>query len=285
MTETSPSLLVLQACDQHIQQATHTLDTLQQSLATLQEEERARAQDIQAWQNKSKEGEKASDHLTLQIKQVKGQLRGKRCALHRRRVGQQEETVQREVALLEANKAALEEELRTVVAQITQDSAALRQAEELAPTQQEETQRATSALLGQIAAMEEELRVAQDERTALAAGVTPLLLQEYERIFSRRSGVAVVALANETCQGCHMHLPPQMCLELQRSPRLTFCPHCHRILFAPTEVNLPRVASLSPSDTSNGHRTRQPPRQPKVRTRTGKKPLEVELPLASPAQV
>src|SRR5713101_1398034 len=282
MTETLPSLLVLQGYDQHIQQATHTLDTLQKSLATLQEEERARVQDIQAWQNKIKEAEQTRDSLTLQIDQVKEQLRDKKHALHRRRVEHPDDAMPREVALLEANKAALEEELRTVVAQITQDSAALRQAEELAPTQQEETQRATSALLGQIAAMEEELRVAQDERTALAAGVTPLLLQEYERIFSRRGEVAVVALANETCQGCHMHLPPQMCLELQRSPRLTFCPHCHRILFAPTEVNLPRVASLSPSDTSNGHRTRQPPRQPKVRTRTGKKLLEVELPPASP---
>jgi len=282
MTETLPRLLVLQACDQHIQQATHTLDTLQQSLGTLQEEERARAQDIQARQDKIKGAEQPRDSLTWQIDQVKEQLRDKKHALHRRRVEHPDDAVPREVALLETNKGALEEELRTVVAQITQDSTALRQAEELAATHQEETRRATAALLGQIAALEEELRVAQDERTALAAGIKAVLLQEYERIFSRRGGVAVVALANETCQGCHMHLPPQMCLELQRSPRLTFCPHCHRILFAPTEVNLPRVASLSPSDTSNGHRTRQPPRQPKVRTRTGKKLLEVELPPASP---
>ncbi len=284
MTETLPRLLVLQACDQHIQQATHTLDTLQQSLGTLQEEERARAQDIQARQDKIKGAEQPRDSLTWQIDQVKEQLRDKKYALHRRRVEHPDDAVPREVALLETNKGALEEELRTVVAQITQDSTALRQAEELAATHQEETRRATAALLGQIAALEEELRVAQDERTALAAGIKAVLLQEYERIFSRRGGVAVVALANETCQGCHMHLPPQMCLELQRSPRLTFCPHCHRILFAPPEVSLPRVVSLSPSETSNGHRTRQPPRQPKARTRAGKKLLEVELPPTSPAQ-
>jgi len=284
MTETLPRLLVLQACDQHIQQATHTLDTLQQSLGTLQEEERARAQDIQARQDKIKGAEQPRDSLTWQIDQVKEQLRDKKHALHRRRVEHPDDAVPREVALLETNKGALEEELRTVVAQITQDSTALRQAEELAATHQEETRRATAALLGQIAALEEELRVAQDERTALAVGIKAVLLQEYERIFSRRGGVAVVALANETCQGCHMHLPPQMCLDLQRRSRLTFCPHCHRILFAPPEVSLPRVASLSPSETSNGHRTRQPPRQPKARTRAGKKLLEVELPPTSPAQ-
>lgn len=284
MTETLPRLLVLQACDQRIQQATHTLDTLQQSVATLQEEEQTRAHDIQVWQDEIKEAEQVRDSLTLQLDQVREQLRDKKHALHHRRAEQQDEFLQRAVALLEANKAALKKELRTVVAQLTQDTAALRQAEELAPTQQEETQRVTSALLAQIAAMEEELRVAQDERTTLASGINAFLLQEYERIFSRRGGVAVVALANETCQGCHMHVPPQMCLELQKNSRLTFCPHCHRILFASREASLPVMESPSPADKANGHCTRQPQRRPRTRTRTGKKLLEAEVPLASPAQ-
>lgn len=237
MTETLPRLLVLQACDQRIQQATHTLDTLQQSLTTLREEEQAEAQEVQAWQDKIREGEKASDHLTLQIKQVKGQLRGKRGALHRSRASQQEETVQPEIALLEANKAALEEELR----------------------------------------------MAQEERLALVRRINASLLQEYERIFSHRGGVAIVELANGTCQGCHMHLPPQMCMELQRNPRLTFCPHCHRILFVPVETSFPVVEPCSASNSANGHRTPQPQRRPKTRTRTSKKPLAAELPPASPA--
>lgn len=258
MTETLPRLLTLQACDQRIQQATYTLDTLQQSVATLQEEEQTRAHGIQVWQDEIKEAEQVRDSLTLQLDQVREQLRDKKHALHHRRAEQQDEFLQRAVALLEANKAALKKELRTVVAQLAQDTAALRQAEELAPTQQEETQRATSVLLGQIAAMEEELRVAQDERTTLASGINAFLLQEYERIFSRRGGVAVVALANETCQGCHMHVPLQMCLELQKNSSLAFCPHCHRILFASREASLPVMGSPSPADKANGHRTRQP---------------------------
>jgi len=285
MTETLPRLLVLQACDQRIQQMIHTLDTLQQSLAAVKEENQVKVQAVRAWQEKITESEKARDHLTLQIKQVKGQLRGKRCVLHRSRAGQPEETVQREIAFLEASKAALEEELRTVVTQIAQDSAALRQAEDLIPIQHCERQRTASSLLSQVAATAEELRKAQDERTALATEIAPLLLQEYERIFSRRGEVAVVALANETCQGCSMHLPPQMCVELQRHPRLTFCPHCHRILFVPIETSLPVVEPCSAANSANGHRTPQPQRRPKTRTRTSKKPLAAELPPASPAQV
>lgn len=285
MTDPLPRLLVLQARDQRIQQAAHTVDTLQQSLATLQEEEQSRAQDLQAWQDKIKEAEQTRNTLTLQINQVRKQLRDKKHAPHRRRMEHAEDTVQREVARLEAHKAALEEEVRMVVARITQDSAALRRAEEVAPAQQEERQRTASSLLGQIAVTEEELRVARDERAVLAAGITPFLLQEYERIFSRRGEVAVVALADETCQGCHMHLPPQMCMELQRHPRLTFCPHCHRILFIPIGMSLPVAEPCSATNRANGRRTPQAQGRPKTRTRTSKKPSEAELFPASPAQV
>lgn len=204
MTDTLPRLLRLQACDQRIQQATHTINTLRQSLATLQEEGQSRAQDLQAWRDKSKEA-----------KQTRGTL---------------------------------------------------------------------TSLLDQVAVIEEELRIVRDERAVLAAGIAPFLLQEYERIFSRRGEVAVVALADETCQGCHMHLPPQMCMNLQRHPRLTFCPHCHRILFIPLGTSLSVVEPCSATDNANGRRTPQPQGRPKTRARTSKKPSRAELPPASPVQ-
>jgi hypothetical protein len=285
MTETLPRLLVLQACDQRIQQATYTLNTLQHSLAVAKEEEQVKLQAVHVWQEKITEGEKAREHLTLQIEHVKGQLRGKRGALHRGRAGHQEETVQGEIALLEENKAAVEEELGAVTAQIAQDVAALHQAEELAAAHHAHVLRTTSTVVGQHAAVEEELRAAQDERTALTTGINTFLLQEYERIFARRGGVAIVALANETCQGCHMHLPPQMCLELQRHPRLTFCPHCQRILFVPLEANLHVVEPPSARNGTAGHHTRQPRQQAKRKTRSAKEPDEAVVPPANPAQV
>src|SRR5437867_11907483 len=124
MTETLPRLLALQACDQHIHQVTHTLATLRQSLTTLQEQEQARPHDIRACRDKLKEAEPGRDSLTLQLDQVEAQLGDKQQALHCRRPDQPDEPFQRAVALLEANNAALEEELRPGVAQHTQDTAA-----------------------------------------------------------------------------------------------------------------------------------------------------------------
>jgi len=285
MIETLPRLLVLQACDQRIQQATHTLNTLQQSLAAVKEEERVKRQAVCAWQEKITEREKACDHLTRQIEHVKEQVRGKRYALHRCGAGQREETVQEEIALLGASKAALEEELSVVTAQVAQDVAALHQAEEIAAAHHTQVLSLTSTILGQCAVVEEELRAAQDERTALTTGINTFLLQEYERIFARRGGVAIVALAKETCQGCHMHLPPQMCLELQRPPRLTFCPHCHRILFVPIETNPHVVEPPSTANGTCGHHPRPPRQRAKSKARTAKEPDGAVVSPASRAQV
>ncbi len=279
MTERLPRLLELQACDQRIQQAIHTRNTLQQSFAALQEGEQQQASEIRARQNKIDETQKVGEHLSLQLDQVKGQLRAKRGALPHRRAGHQEEQAQREIAFLEATKAALKEELRTVKAQLKRDAAVLRQAEASAVAQHNQTLDTLPVLAAQIATAEEEIHAARQLRLQLSGRIDPALLREYERIFSYRGGVAVVALTHETCQGCRMHLPLQLCLELQRKSRLTFCPHCHRILFVPSE---PRPSQESPEHSSrvshgNGVTSQQQRRQSRVRGRNGKHPQAVPL--------
>src|SRR5207245_2577670 len=100
--------------------------------------------------------------------------------------GHQEETIQGEITLLEASKAALEEELSAVTAQVAQDVDALHQAEEVAAAHHTQVLSMTSTVVGQRAAVEEELRAAQDKRTVLTTGINTFLLQEYERIVYRR---------------------------------------------------------------------------------------------------
>ena len=60
---------------------------------------------------------------------------------------------------------------------------------------------------------------------------TVISRRRYEMIFSRRGGVAVVAVRGGTCQGCHMHVPPQLYNLIQRNEQLILCPNCQRMLF------------------------------------------------------
>ncbi len=65
----------------------------------------------------------------------------------------------------------------------------------------------------------------------MAEKVKPELLKRFNAIRGEVRGAAVVTVNDEVCKGCHMNIPPQMYNELQRCDTLTFCPHCHRIIF------------------------------------------------------
>ncbi|MBC7360069.1 MAG: hypothetical protein H5U10_16180 [Desulfacinum sp.] len=61
----------------------------------------------------------------------------------------------------------------------------------------------------------------------------PSLLKKWEFLVSRQKGVAVAPVENGVCQICHLNLPPQRFIELQRDEDILTCPHCHRFLYWP----------------------------------------------------
>jgi predicted nucleic acid-binding Zn-ribbon protein len=95
-------------------------------------------------------------------------------------------------------------------------------------------------------AREKELgeRVAQlaTARAALCESVDGRLLQQYERIASRRRP-AVVRVEGEICLGCRVNIPPQLHIELLRGERLHTCFHCHRILIPDGQAGPPEKMS------------------------------------------
>ncbi len=138
---------------------------------------------------------------------------------------------------------------------------------------------------GQIATAEAELRAARRERLVLGRSIGAALLQEYERIFARRNGIAVAAIVHETCQGCHLRLPPQFCLEIQKSPRLVFCPHCHRIVFAAAAADLDRAPLPPSAGPTDSHSPPVSRRQPRAKSRVGRAQRVAALPRANPASL
>lgn len=86
---------------------------------------------------------------------------------------------------------------------------------------------------GQMGALKDKLAGLEGQRNEAKKTVEASLLSRYENIRKKR-GVALVAVVNGTCRGCHMSLPPQM-FNLLRSGQLSIetCPSCHRLVYAP----------------------------------------------------
>jgi len=70
-------------------------------------------------------------------------------------------------------------------------------------------------------------------RIDVSSKLPPHLLKKYETIRSRRAGIGIVNVKNETCRGCYIQIPPQVYIQLKKgSEEIITCPHCHRILYS-----------------------------------------------------
>lgn len=59
------------------------------------------------------------------------------------------------------------------------------------------------------------------------------LLKKMDFLLEKQARIAVSAVENGVCQICHMNIPPQKFIELQRDEVILQCPHCHRFLYWP----------------------------------------------------
>jgi len=70
-----------------------------------------------------------------------------------------------------------------------------------------------------------------ERREALSKQIESKLNKLYNTLKEKRHGVGVVNVRQETCQGCFVHIPPQMFIEVQKNNEIIRCPNCNRILY------------------------------------------------------
>jgi predicted nucleic acid-binding Zn-ribbon protein len=100
-----------------------------------------------------------------------------------------------------------------------------------------ERDRESADLKDKVGRLTGEIERERAARNELAVTVEEELRRRYEMIFSRRGGLAVVEARGGICQGCRMHVPPQLFNEIQRSvDRVFICPSCQRILYFRVEA-------------------------------------------------
>jgi predicted nucleic acid-binding Zn-ribbon protein len=67
------------------------------------------------------------------------------------------------------------------------------------------------------------------ERQRVIAASDPKLIEQYEKIATRRRP-ATVRIRGTLCLGCRVDIPPQQCIEIQRCERIITCGNCQRIV-------------------------------------------------------
>ncbi len=70
-----------------------------------------------------------------------------------------------------------------------------------------------------------------ESRTNLIKDLPKEYYNEYKELMKKHKGLAVAEVKNSVCQGCFLHIPPQLYVEIKLNQSIHYCPQCGRILF------------------------------------------------------
>ncbi len=137
----------------------------------------------------------------------------------------------REMDNLEKQNRGREEEKITVADELTRQNQELKSIDEQGTELDAELAVARQSLDERIA--EAKARLAElDARRAVAGTAVPKpILQRYEFIRSRLKNPVIVPVDAGVCSGCHISIPPQSFIELQKGVQILSCPNCQRLIY------------------------------------------------------
>ena len=169
--------------------------------------------------------------LNYDIKDEEARLSNSRNKLMQVQNDNEYQAVMREIDIMKRQNTTRQEELSALRDEL------IKQEENLA-AQEKDWEAARISLEAQQSGLEERLagcRATLEDlsarRISVGSAIEPPILKRYEFIRNRLRHPVIVPVDNGVCSGCHMMLPPQSFIELQRGTSILSCPSCQRMIF------------------------------------------------------
>ncbi len=173
-------------------------------------------------QQKRLETEIENDSMRLKKSKSKLMLVGNTKEYH---------AMMREMDNLEKQNRNREEEKITVAEELARQNLELKSIEESAEGLNADLSAAQETLDKHIAEAKSRLAELDARRTEACTAVPKPILQRYEFIRSRLKNPVIVPVDAGICSGCHISIPPQSFIELQKGIQILSCPNCQRLIY------------------------------------------------------
>ena len=238
MREQIEILALLQNVDREIKEKNGAKQVLMEEIRKREEDLKLKRSEVAQLKAEWKEKDKLRQEKEHLLQDEGRKTTDKRMRMNRIKNIRELQALQHEVDQIKQANALLEEDLIGVLEDLEARTSILRERDEELSGLESAWGEQKAGLEAQVAQLENEVAETSVGRQSIAAQLEGDLIQRYEMIFSRRGGMAVVAIADGICQGCFMNIPHQLSNEIRKSERLHLCPSCHRILYyKPTVSN------------------------------------------------
>jgi predicted nucleic acid-binding Zn-ribbon protein len=139
--------------------------------------------------------------------------------------------MQHEIETAQGEVKRVEDQMLELMVAADDLSATLKSAEASLKTAEQDITRERADLDRQLGASDAVLEQTLAERRALAAQISPNVLEQYEIVAKGRRGIAVAEARAERCTECHVRLRPMIYSEVRHNKTLVQCDSCQRFLY------------------------------------------------------
>ena len=224
-------IIALQKIDSEIIRINNRNKMLPGELARLDEIFHGFSADFEEDQKTLEELSKTHKEREEKLKRGVESLKKTKDRLHEVKTNKEYQAMLKEIESTASKNSAIEDEILIVMDKLDQVRKMVKVREKELDGQRHDYESKKRKIEQELAAMDAEVSVYLEKGLMLKEQIASDLLKRYETIKNRSNGLAVVAVWKEICAGCHMNIPPQMYIELQKDVDIQYCPQCNRIIY------------------------------------------------------
>jgi predicted nucleic acid-binding Zn-ribbon protein len=215
-----------------LEHAPREVSTLEQRFTAL-EEQRAKLLD------KLEHLQEQQRRLAIEIDEDAARIKKSKSKLMQVGNTREYHAMLREVDNIEKSNRSREEEKLTLHEALQIENASLEEVLSAHQILQTELEDKRGSLQTRMSAAQERLDMLQKVRGAAGSEIPPPVFSRYEFIRHRLEHPVIVSVNQGVCSGCHIAIPPQAFIELQRGQQILSCPNCQRLIYWDEHFTVP----------------------------------------------
>jgi len=224
-------LILLQKTESEMMRIDNRKKLLPDQLIKLDEEFNAVHADVEENRNRLESLNKDRKEHEDKLRKGHENLKKAKERLSEVKTNKEYQSILKEIEGIDLKNSEMEDEVLVLLEKIDQIKVGLQAREGEFDIYQREYAAKKTQIEDELKSLDDKCSLCQQASLDLRKQVHVDIIRRYDSIKNIRNGLAVVPAWKEVCQGCHMNIPPQIYIELQRDGDIKYCPQCNRIIY------------------------------------------------------
>jgi len=231
LKEQLSQLIELQKVESEINRINIKCRDLPREIARLEESYRIFLSDLEEHRRKFEEVKKEHREKEEKLKAGQDMLKRTKGRLGEVKTNKEYQSVLKEIATAESKNSELEEQIILLLEAVDTAKETVKTQEKGMASGVKDYEDTKKKLEVELQSLDGKLSTCRQKSELVKKKISADSLNKYFAIKKLHNALPVAAVWKEVCEGCHMNIPPQLYIELQKAVDLHTCPNCNRIIY------------------------------------------------------